>query len=724
MKLPVTSSMRCVITPPTSPPAVARERIPVRSHRILLIVEDLHWVDHSTMEFLTLLMDQVPTARIMVLVTCRPEFQRPWGSRAYLVPITLQRLPGQQVEAMIQRVTRGKALPSDVTRQIVTRTDGVPLFVEELIKTILESSWLQERADHYEPTGPLPPLAIPATLHDALMACLDRLGTAKTVAQLGATIGRTFAYDLLRAVAPMDDTTLQTCLDQLIDAELLYPRGVPQATYIFKHALIQEAAYLSLLKSVRQQYHRRISEVLETRFGDIAATQPELLANHFTDAGLVGRAMSYWQRAGQHAIDRSAHVEAISHLTRGLAALKILPDDTERARQELDLLSLLGLALVATKGQAHEDVERAYVRARELCRQLGESPQRFLVGLLSVYVVRAELRAGWDVAEELLGLAEQYHDPALFVAGHWAVGHGSFLRGELAVARAHLEEAITRYDAQRQHALDVPSGFPADLGVFSRCFAAHTLWHLGYPDQSLRRIDESLALAEELAHPYSRALALAYAAMLYQFRRDPHMVRESSEEAVTLCDEQGFAYYLSWATIMQGWALTALGQGEAGMARMRDGMAAIQATGAAVRRPYYLALLATACRQMGRAEEGLNLLTEALTVADQTGEHWILAELHRLKGELALHSIGGDFEAERCFRQAIAIAVRHQAKALELRAAVSLARLWHRQGKQADACELLAPILGWFAEGLDTADLQESAALLDTLGERANGERS
>jgi predicted ATPase/class 3 adenylate cyclase len=692
---------------------------------VLVIVEDLHWMDHSTLEFLTLLLDQAPTARLMVLLTCRPEFQPSWGSRAYLVPITLQRLPGQHVEAMIQRVTRGKALPPEVTRQIVTRTDGVPLFVEELIKTILESGWLQERADHYAPTGPLPPLVIPATLHDALMARLDRLGTAKTVAQLGATIGRMFAHDLLRAVAPMDDATLEKCLGQLIDAELLYLRGVPpQATYIFKHALIQEAAYLSLLKSIRQQYHRRIAEVLETRFGDIAASQPELLANHFTDAGLIGRAMGYWQRAGQRAIDRSAHVEAISHLTRGLAALEALPDDTERARQELGLLSFLGHALVATKGQAHQDVERTYVRARELCRQLGESPQRFLAGLLSVYVVRAELRAARDVEEELLGLAEQQHDTALLVAGHWAVGHGSFLRGELAVARAHLEQSIALYDSRRHYARDLPSEFPADLGVFSRCFAAHTLWHLGHPDQSLRRIDEALVLAQELAHPYSRALALAYAVMLYQFRRDPHMVWESAETAVTLCNEHGFAYYLSWATIMQGWALTALGQGEAGMARMHDGMAAMQATGAALRRPYYLGLLATACGQAGRAEGGLNLLTEALAGAERTGEHWSLAELHRLKGELLLQSSRGDVEAERCFRQALAIAGRQQTKALELRAAVSLARLWQRQGKPADARELLAPIRGWFTEGLDTADLQEGAALLDALGERVNGEQS
>ena len=690
---------------------------------VLVIVEDLHWVDPSTLEFLTLLVDQGPTVRLLILLTCRPEFRSPWGSRAYLTPLALQRLPGRQVELMIERVSRGKPLPREVTRQIVIRTDGVPLFVEELIKTVLESGWLQEGPDCYTLTGPLPPLLIPATLHDALMARLDRLSTAKTVAQLGATIGRMFAYDLLRAVAPLDEATLQTCLRQLIDAELLYPRGVaPEATYTFKHALIQETAYQSLLKSTRQQYHQSIAHVLETRFGDIAATQPELLAYHLTEAGLVGQAMGYWQRAGQRAIERSAHVEAVSHLRKGLAALRALPDDTERARQELGLLSILGLALVATKGQAHQDVERTYVRARELCRQIGETPQLFLAGLLSVlagllsvYVVRAELEAASEVEEQLLSLAQRQHDTAPLVAGQWARGSGLFLRGEPAAARAHLEQGIALYDSQQQEVRHFPSGFPGDLGVFSRSFAAHALWHLGYPDQSLQRMHEALTVAQELAHPYSRALALAYAAMLYQFRREGHMVRDSAEPAMTLCDEQGFAYYLSWATIMQGWALAALGQCEAGMARMHDGLAAMRATGAALRQPYYLALLAEACRETGRVEAGLTLLAEALAGANRTGEHWWLAELHRMKGELLLHSSGEDVEAEQCFHQALAIAGRQRAKSLQLRASVSLAQLWQRQGKRDEARQALSEVYAWFTEGFDTADLQEAKALLEYL---------
>jgi predicted ATPase len=684
----------------------------------LVIVEDLHWVDYSTLECLTLLIEQVPTARLLVLVTCRPEFQLPWRSHDHLIPIGLQRLSGPHVETMIERVTGGKRLPREVTRQIVDRTDGVPLFVEQLIKTVLESGWLEERTDHYAPTGPLPPVAIPATLHDALMARLDRLGTAKTVAQLGATIGRTFAYDVLRAVSPLDETTLQTCLRQLVEAELLYARGAPpQATYSFKHALIQEAAYQSLLKSTRRHYHQRIAAVLQIRSGDTAVIQPEVLATHLTEAGLIGEASGYWQRAGQRAIERSAHVEAIGHLSKGLAALEALPDDLERARLELNLLSILGTALVATKGQAHRDVEQTFVRARELCRRVGEASQLFLVGLLSVYVVRADLEAGRGVSEELLGLAERLNDTELLVAGQWAVGQTLFLRGELAAAQAHLQRATALYDSSQPRAGGPPAGFPADLGVFSRCFAAHSWWHLGYPDRSLRTMHEAVGLARDLAHPYSRALALAYAAMLYQFRGDPHMVRESADTAVTLCQEHGFAYYLSWATIMQGWALATVGQGEIGMARMHDGLAAMRATGAALRQPYYLGLVAEACGHMGRAETGLTLLADALACADKTGEHWRLAELHRLQGELLLRTGGGDSKAEQSFHQALAIAGRQQGKSLELRAAVSLARLWQRQGKRAEAHEVLARIHGWFAEGFDTTDVQQGAALLEVLGE-------
>jgi len=362
---------------------------------VLFIVEDLHWIDPSTLEFLTLFLDQGPAARILTLLTCRPEFRSPWGFRAHLTPLTLNRLPRPQVPQMIGRITGGKALPPEVVEQIVTKTDGVPLFVEELTKMVLESSLLRESEDYYELAGPLPPFAIPATLHDSLMARLDRLAAGKDVAQLGATIGRTFAYELLRAVSPLDEATLQHSLRQFVEAELVYQRGMPpQATYMFKHALIQDAAYQSLLRSTRQQYHQRLAQVLEVQFPETATTQPELLAHHYIEAGLNAQAVPYWQRAGQRASERSAYLEAIAHLTKGLEVLATLPDTPERTQHELDFQLTLGPALMVTKGMTDPDVERVYTRARALCQQVEETPQLFpaLWGLWRFYTGRGELQ--------------------------------------------------------------------------------------------------------------------------------------------------------------------------------------------------------------------------------------------------------------------------------------------------------------------------------------------
>jgi predicted ATPase/class 3 adenylate cyclase len=382
---------------------------------VLFLVEDLHWVDPSTVEFLQLVVDQGPTARLYSLFTFRPEFTPPWTPRPHLTSMVLSRLSPSHTEAMVERVAGGKALPAEVQRQIVAKTDGVPLAVEEITKTVLASGVLREQEDHYELTGPLPPLAIPATLHDALMARLDRLAPIKAVAQLGATIGRTFPYDLLYAVAPFEEATLQAGLRQLVEAELLYQRGVPpQATYLFKHALIQEAAYQSLLRSIRQQYHQRIAQVLEEQFPESATTQPELLAQHYTEAGQTDKAMHYWQRAGQQALQRSAHLEAVSHLRQGLKVLKTLPETPARAQYELALQTTLGPALMAIKGYAAVEVEQAYARARELCHQAGETPQLFptLWGLWRFYSGRGALQKAQELGEDLLALAQRLGDDA------------------------------------------------------------------------------------------------------------------------------------------------------------------------------------------------------------------------------------------------------------------------------------------------------------------------
>ncbi|HEY7490121.1 MAG TPA: adenylate/guanylate cyclase domain-containing protein [Candidatus Tectomicrobia bacterium] len=378
------------------------------SQPVLAVWEDLHWADPSTLELLGLLLDQVPMTRLLMVLTCRPEFRPPWAPRSYVTPLTLTRLTRHQIEEMVLRVTGGKPLPAEVLTQIVAKTDGIPLFVEELVKMVLGSGLVREEDRRYILTGPLPPLAIPATLQDALMARPDRLAAVKEVAQLGAVLGREFAYALLRAVSPLDEGALQRSLGQLVEAELLYQRGIPpQVTYLFKHALLQDAAYQSLLRSTRQQYHQRIAQVLEAQFSETATTQPELLAHHYTEAGLTAQAVPYWQRAGQRAVERSANVEAISHLTQGLELLTTLLDTPARAQQELDMLTILGPALIGTKGQAAPEVLQAYARARELCQQVGETPQLFWVlqGLWLFYVLRVELQTAQELAEHLLTLA-------------------------------------------------------------------------------------------------------------------------------------------------------------------------------------------------------------------------------------------------------------------------------------------------------------------------------
>ena len=412
---------------------------------VLAVWEDLHWADPSTLELLGLVLDQAPTARMLTLLTCRPEFRPPWGPQAPVTQVILNRLGHTQVETMITHLTGGKALPAEVVQQVVAKTDGIPLFVEELVKMILESGLVREEADRYVLTGPLPPLAIPSTLHDSLMARLDRLSTARELAQLGAVLGREFAYELLQAVSPLDETTLQQGLAQLVDAELVYQRGLPpQSRYIFKHALIQEAAYQSLLKSTRQRYHQRTAQVLEAQFPETVETQPELVAHHYTEAGLAEQAIPYWQRAGQRANERSAYVEAISHFTKGLEVLQALPDTTERAQRELDLQIALGQAFIATKGQAAPEVGHAYNRARELCQQVGETPQLFrvLCGLHNFHLVRAELQTARELSEELLTLAQHIQDPTYLLGGPLDTGGALFCLGEFVPAREHWEQSL------------------------------------------------------------------------------------------------------------------------------------------------------------------------------------------------------------------------------------------------------------------------------------------
>jgi predicted ATPase len=684
---------------------------------VLFIVEDLHWTDPSTLELLHVFIDQLSTTPIYTLLTYRPEFEAPWGNHSYCTQITLTRLSGDEVAQMVTRVTGGKSLPGEIIQQLVDKTDGVPLYIEEMTKAVLESGVLKELDGQYEFAGPLSSLAIPSTLQDSLMARLDRLMAGKMIAQLGAVIGRQFSYEVLQAVSQLDEITLQRELGRLVEAELVYQQGtIPHATYLFKHALVQDIAYESLLRRTRQQYHAHIAHVLETRFPQTSEAQPELLAHHYTEAGLHEQAVGYWQKAGEHSIQHSAYVEAICHLTKGLEVLQTHPAMPTRIHQELGLQILLGQALIVTKGQAASEVGHAYHRAQELCQRVEDAAQRFrvLYGLWHFHVVRAEFQTVRELSEELLSLAQAIQEPSYLLCAHWTLGGAWFLQGGFATARAQWEQSSVLYTPQHHHT--VTSLFGLDLGVFSLCWSPHALWHLGYPDQAIALSQRALTLAHDVLHSFSLAVALAYAMMLHQFCRDHDPVDVYADEGLVLCAEQGFTYYLAWGTIFRGWSLSAQGQGEAGLALMRRGLVDLRATGGKVRLPYYLALMAELCGKTHHVAEGLTLVAEALTLVENTDEHWCEAELHRLKGELLLaQSPDNQSETESCFYQAIAIAQHQSAKSWELRAATSLAKLWQRQGKRHEAYDLLAPVYGWFTEGFDTADLKDAKALLDEL---------
>jgi class 3 adenylate cyclase/predicted ATPase len=684
---------------------------------VLAVWEDVHWADPSTLELLDLVIEQAPTARLLTLMTARPEFRPLWTPRSYLTQFTLGRLPRPQVETMVQQLTNGKALPAEVLAQIVAKTDGVPLFVEELVKMILESGLVREEPDRYGLTGPLPPLAIPATLQDSLMARLDRLATARAVAELGAVLGREFAYELIRAVASTDEATVQRGLAQLVDAELLYQRGrAPQATYRFKHALIQETAYQSLLKSTRQLYHQRSAQVLAAQFPEIVDTQPELVAHHYTEAGLGEQAIPYWQRAGQQALKRSANPEAVQHLTTGLALLGSLPETPARAQQAVDLELALGPALMATKGYAAPEVEQTYARALALCAKVGDTPQRFptLRGLWGFYHNRGALPTARELGEQLYRLAQCEAAPTRLLEAHAALGNTLFFLGEFAAARTHLEQGISLTDPAAERAQALRHGLAP--GVVCLAVAARTLWCLGYPAQAIRRGQEALVLAEALAHPASLAAARHWVACLHLYRREAAGVQAQADALLTLATAWGFALQVGFAKCWQGWALAIQGQGKAGLALLRQGVAATLGTGQTLARAFCRVLLAEAAGHVGQVEEGLSLLAEAVTVLEANGQGDLLAEAHRLQGALRLRqAIPDAVQAEACFQQALTVARRQQAKSWELRAALSLSRLWQRQGKRAEARDLLCPIYGWFTEGFDTADLQEAKALLDEL---------
>jgi class 3 adenylate cyclase/predicted ATPase len=685
---------------------------------MLEVWEDLHWADPSTLELLGLLVEQVPTVPLLIVLTFRPEFQPPWPSRSHVTPITLGRLERPQIEAMVTGLAGGKALPAEVVEHIVAKTDGVPLYVEELTKAILVSDILRAEAGRYVLTGPLGAVSIPATLQESLMARLDRLPTVREVAQLGAVLGREFAYEMLRALGVIAEPSLSDGLGRLVEAELLYQRGrPPKARYVFKHALVQDAAYQSLLKRTRQHYHRQVAELLEGRFPEVVETQPELLAHHYAEAGCASEAVTHLQHAGEKAVQRSANPEAIAHLTKGLEILRGMPGGSEQARRELDLLTTIGPALIATKGFAAPEVGSTYRRALELCQELGDTPRRFsaLHGLWYFHYMRAELDTARGLAEQLVDVAKGRQDPGLDLAALRSLGYTLQFLGEVEAGRSCLERVITSYDPAVHADYAFRHGGP-DPGVGSLSIGAWGVWAFGHPDQALDQNAAGLALARKLAHPLSEAWALTSAAVVHQLRGEPKAAQEHAEAAVGIAKEKGFALYVGWPSVLWGWALGEQEENADAIAKIRNSLDASRATGAGLFTPYWLALLAGAYSRLGQVQDGLITSAAALDEVARTGERFWEAELQRLKGQLLLEADPANQpKAEACFDRAIEIARSQKAKSWELRASTSLARLWRSQGKRAQARDLLAPVYGWFTEGFDTADLIEAKALLEEL---------
>ncbi|MBI3757393.1 MAG: AAA family ATPase [Deltaproteobacteria bacterium] len=758
---------------------------------LILIFEDLHWIDGETQGFLDVLSESIASAKLLLLINYRPEYRQEWGQKTYYTQLRLAPFGKAEAEEFLDELL-GRAVgadrrigPSepgaykgtplqDLKHLILEKTQGTPFFMEEIVQDLFEQGVLtrvgvgadlrvgpQEGAHPSTPlrTGSGAPLhiQIPSTVQGILAARIDRLTPEeKALLQQLSVVGREFPLSLVRQVVTHPEEELYRLLSSLQRKEFLYEQpAFPEVEYSFKHALTQEVAYGTVLHERRKALHERTAQAMEALYGATLEDHYSDLAHHYTRSGNTEKAVEYLHLAGQQAVQRSANAEAITHLTTALELLTTLPDTHERTQQELTLQVTLGGPLQATRGASSPELRAAYTRARELCQQVGETRQLFpvLLGLRTFHHVRGEFLTARELGEQLLGLAQREQDPALLVQAYRAVGGTLFHLGEFGAAQAHLAQGLTLYDAQHHH-------FPMFLiepGVFGLSYTAWVLWHLGYPDQALQKSAAARTLAQELSYPLSLAAARVYAAMSHQLRRERAPTQEWAEAGITLASEQGFPVWLGQGTILQGWAQAEQGQVEEGITQIRQGLATCQAVGAGIFQSYYLALLVEAYRKAGQAEDGLAALAEALAVVDKSGERFYEAELYRIKGELTLaqsktslkHVSGKSktspdksevtnpqsptpnpqSEAEACFLKAIDIAQKQQAKSLELRATVSLARLWQQQATQQGsrithhetrtrldtARTMLSEIYNWFTEGFDTVDLQEAKALLDSL---------
>jgi class 3 adenylate cyclase/predicted ATPase len=694
-----------------------------RQNPVLMIFEDAHWIDPTSLEALGRAVDRIKTLRVLLIVTFRPEFAPPWIGRPHVTALTINRLAQRDIDAMIDRVVGNKQLPANIRRDIIERTDGIPLFVEEMTKAVLEAEGEGE-ARRTAGAVPSPAVAVPASLHASLMARLDRLGPAKEVAQIGAAIGREFSHALLAAVVRRPEAELDAALDRLIQAGLLFRQGLPpHATYLFKHALVQDAAYGTLLREPRRALHARIAETLESQFADIAESQPELLARHCTEAGLIEKAAGLWGKAGQRSLARSALVEAIEQLTRALNQIATLPGKPTLRREQIRLQVALANALMHVKGHAAPGTKVAVEQARLLIEQaeaLGEPPEDPLLLFTVLYGFWTSSYIAFNgdmmrnLAAQFLALAEKQAAMVPLMIGHRVMGMSLACTGDIAEGRAHYDEALVLYDPAEHRPLATPFG--QDVGVAILSYRSLALWLLGYPDAALADADHALNDAREIGHAVTLMYALFHASFP-DIRCGKYAAANALvDELLALADEKGSLSWKAYGMLVQGWLFAQFGKASDAVQVITAGLSAFRSTGATLFMPLWLSSLTIAYAELGQFDDARRCIGEAMTAMETTREKWCEADIHRIAGEIALLSPEPDAtKAEAYFEHALAVARRQQAKSWELRAAMSMARLWRDQGKRDEARDLLAPVYGWFIEGFDTLDLKEAKALLDEL---------
>ena len=694
-----------------------------RQQPVLMIFEDAHWVDPTSLEVLGRTVDRIKTLPALLIVTSRPEFNAPWVGQSHVTSLTLNRLGEREAAAIIARLAGNKALPADVLAEIVERTDGIPLFVEEMTKAVLEAE-SEGAARRTVAAVPSPALAVPASLHASLMARLDRLGPAKEVAQIGAAIGREFSHALLASVARKSEAELGSALDRLVQAGLLFRQGVPpQASYLFKHALVQDAAYGTLLREPRRALHARIAEAIESQFAETAESRPEILAHHCTEAGLIEKAAGLWGKAGQRSLDRSALAEAAAQFTRALEQIATLPGTPALRREQIKLQVALITPLIHVKGYAAAETKAAAEQARLLIEQaeaLGEPPEDplLLFSVLYAFWVANLVAFNGDVicdlAAQFLALAEKQRATVPLMIGHRLMGTSLLHAGDIAEAREYLDQAIALYDPAEHRPL--ATRFGQDVGVAALSYRSWALWLLGYPEAALRDADDALKMAREIGQAATLMYALYHVTIPYTLCGNYAAAAALAQELVVVAEDKGSPFWKAYGMMNQGGVLALTGRASDAIEMLISGIAAHRTTGATIWMPFFLPHLARAHAELGQFEEAWRCIGEAMTAAETTKEKWCEAEIHRTAGEIALMSPEPDAaKAQAYFERALSVARAQQAKSWELRAAMSMARLWRDQGKRDEAHDLLAPVYGWFTEGFDTLDLKEAKALLGEL---------